>query len=123
MRQSLNVPATTFKTIFRERFAPQFVTALLRTCGVRRRRPPLLSAFELIAALIFHVVAGPGKLAAHVKLVTGKTTTDGALSQRRALLPMEVFDGLLRAALQPKANPKQHPDAFYQGLRLCGLAG
>ena len=123
MRQPLNVSATTFKAIFRERFAPQFITALLRACGVRRRRPPAVSAFELIAALVFHVVAGPGKLAAHVKLVTGKTITDGALSQRRALLPVEVFDGLLRAALEPKANPKQHPDAFYQGLRLCGLDG
>jgi hypothetical protein len=123
MRQQLNVSATTFKAIFRERFAPQFIAALLRACGVRRRRPPTVSTFELIAALVFHVVAGPGKLGAHVKQVTGKTITDGALSQRRALLPVEVFDGLMRAALEPKANPKEHPDAFYHGLRLCGLDG
>jgi hypothetical protein len=123
MRHQLHVPATTFKAIFRQRFAPQFITALLRARGVRRRRPPVVSPFELIAGLVFHGVAGPGKLAAHVKQLTGKTITDGALSQRRALLPVEVFDGLLRAALQPKANPQKHPDAFYQGLRLCGLDG
>ena len=109
--------------IFRERLAPQLITATLRKCGVRRRRPPLVSTYKLIAGLVFHVVAGPGKLGAHVKQVTGKTITDGALSQRRALLPVEVFDELLRAALAPKADLKLHPDAFYQGLRLCGLDG
>jgi len=123
MRTQLNVSAASFLEIFRERFAPQFIRATLRKCGVRRRCPPLVSAYELIAGLVFHVVAGPGKLGAHVKQVTGITITDGALSQRRALLPVEVFDELLRAALAPKANPKQHPDAFYQGLRLCGVDG
>jgi Transposase DDE domain len=29
----------------------------------------------------------------------------------------------MKAALQPKANPQRHPDAFYQGLRLCGIDG
>ena len=123
MRDNANVPAATFMALFGESFTHQSIGALLRACGVRRRRPPGVSAFELICSLIFHVVAGPGKFAAHVKQLTGKVITDGALSQRRAVLPVEVFEGMMKAALQPKANPKRHPDAFYQGLRLCGIDG
>ena len=73
--------------------------------------------------LIFHVIAGPGKFSAHVKELTGKVITDGALSQRRALLPVEVFERIMEAALQPKADRQRHSDAFYQGLRLCGIDG
>lgn len=123
MQNNTNVPAATFMALFGELFTHQSIGALLRACGVRRRRPPGVSAFELIGSLIFHVVAGPGKFAAHVKQLTGKVITDGALSQRRAVLPVGVFEGMMKAALQPKANPKRHPDAFCQGLRLCGIDG
>jgi hypothetical protein len=58
-----------------------------------------------------------------VKAVTGKSITDGALSQRRALLPPALFEQIMAAALKPKAQPAQHPAAFYHGLRLCGLDG
>lgn len=103
--------------------SPQSIEASLRAQGVLRRRPPGVSAFEVIGSLIFHAVAGPGKLSAHVKQLTGKAITDGALSQRRALLPMEVFQQMMETALQPKADPKEHPEAFYRGLRLCGIDG
>jgi len=123
MRNKTVVPAATFKGLFREVFSWQLICGRLRACGFRRRRPPEVSAPELICALVFHVVAGPGKLAAHVKQMTGKALTDGALAQRRALLPLDIFEGMMRAALKPKANPARHPDAFYQGLRLCGIDG
>ena len=123
MRNKAVVAGSTFKTLFRQVFSYQFIYGLLRACGLRRRRPPEVSAAELICGLVFHVVAGPGKLAAHVKKLTGKDITDGALAQRRALLPLEIFEGMMGAALKPKADPAQHPDAFYQGLRLCGIDG
>ena len=123
MRNKTVVPAATFKDLFREVFSWQFICGRLRACGFRRRRPPEVSAPELICGLVFHVVAGPGKLAAHVKQLTGKDVTDGALAQRRALLPLDIFEGMMSAALKPKANPAQHPDAFYHGLRLCGIDG
>lgn len=117
-------PAATFKTLFfRELISWQLIYAVLRSCGVRRRRPPVLSAAELICALVFHVVAGTGTLARHVKELTGKQLTDGALAQRRALLPVAVFEKILAAALQPKADPGRHPDAFYRGLRLTAIDG
>jgi hypothetical protein len=123
MRNQTNVPAATFKALFGEFITHQLIYALLRACGVRRRCPAEVSAFEVICSLIFHVVAGPGKFSAHVKELTGKVITDGALSQRRALLPVEVFEGMMKAALQPKADSQRHPEAFYQELRLCGVDG
>jgi hypothetical protein len=77
----------------------------------------------LVDGLIFHPVAGGGRLARHVKTLTGKEITDGALAQRRALLPWEVFAAILSIALQPKADPQRHGEAFYHGLRLCGIDG
>jgi hypothetical protein len=69
------------------------------------------------------VVSRAGTLAQHVKKLTGKTITDGALSQRRALLPIGIFEQIMGAALRPKADPARHPQAFYRGLRLCGVDG
>jgi len=117
------VPSSTFKSRFQKLIASRTLVALLRCCGLRRRCPPLISAVELIQALSFHAVSEAGTLAQHVSQMTGKTITDGALSQRRALLPMELFDQIMAAALKPKAQPAQHPGAFYHGLRLCGLDG
>jgi hypothetical protein len=123
MRNKTVVPGSTFKTLFRQVLSYQFIYGLLRACGVRRRRPPQVSAEELICGLVFHAVAGKGTLAEHVTQLTGKDITDGALAQRRALLPQDIFQGLMSAALKAKADPAQHPDAFYQGLRLCGIDG
>lgn len=117
------IPGATFKALFQALIPCAFICALLLRCGVRRRRPPTITADELIQSLVFHVVAEAGTLAQHVKQLTGKDITDGALAQRRALLPPTVFEQLMRAALKPKAEPKQHPEAFYHGLRLCGVDG
>jgi hypothetical protein len=123
MRNKTIVPGSTFKKLFRQVFSFQFIYALLRSCGVRFRRPPEVTADELMCSLLFHAVAGPGTLAEHVRKLTGKEITDSALAQRRALWPVTIFEGMMGAALKPKADPAQHPDAFYQGLRLCGIDG
>lgn len=123
MRYKTVVPAATFKALFEELITWPFIYALLRRCGVRRRCPPVVTAVELIQSMVFHVVAEAGTLAQHVKQLTGKVITDGALSQRRTLLPMAVFDQLMGAALKPKATLQQHPDAFYHELRLCTIDG
>lgn len=123
MRNKPIVPAATFKALLRQLISWQFIYALLRACGVRRRRPPEVSAVEVIWGLVFHVVAGTGTLARPVKELTGKNITDGALAQRRALLPLDIFEGMMGAALKPQADPSQPADAFYHGLRLCGVDG
>ena len=117
MRNKPVLPAATFKALFNELIPWRFIYTLFLTCGLRRRRPPKITPVELIRGLVFHVVAGAGTLAEHVTQFTGKSITDGALAQRRALLPPELFDQLLKAALRPKAQAR--PTS--RGL-LCGTA-
>lgn len=123
MRTKALVSVPTFKALFEEAIPSRRIAALLRDCGVRRRCPPIISTVKLIQGLVFHVVAEAGTLAQHVKALTAKPITDGALSQRRALLPAALFEQIMTEALKPKAQPAQHPGAFYHGLRLCGLDG
>jgi hypothetical protein len=123
MRNKTIIPAATFQALFKELISWSFIYALMRRCGLRRRCPPVITAVELIQGLVFHVVAEAGTLAQHMKQVTGKTITDGALAQRRALLPPALFEGLMGAALKPKGDPVRHPEAFYHGLRLCDVDG
>jgi hypothetical protein len=123
MRNRTVLPAPTFKALFGELLSVSVLTAILRRFAPRRRRPPQISVAEIICALVFHVVAGAGTLAEHVKQLLGIDITDGALSQRRAVLPWEIFESIMAAALKPKASRRRHPDAFYHGLRLCGIDG
>jgi hypothetical protein len=121
MRTKTVVSAATFKALFKELFTWYFIYSLLRQCGLRRRCPPYVTHVELIQSMLFHSIADAGTLAQHVKGLTGKTITDGAPAQRRALMPAAVFEELMGAALKPKADPSRHPDAFYHKLRLCGV--
>ena len=123
MRQKASVSSSTFKQLFRLFLPTKIIRRWLKLFGPAKRRPPKIAAEELIMGLVFHVLAGAGTLAEHVRELTGKTITDGALSQRRSDLPWVFFEMILNSALTPKAQPRQHPDAFYDGLRLCGLDG
>ena len=49
--------------------------------------------------------------------------SNSALSQRRGNLCWEIFEAILSSALKPRAQAKEHPSAFYAGLRLCGVDG
>src|ERR1035438_5721459 len=113
MRNNTMVPVATFRVLFTELIPCRFFYTLLRRCGVRRRCPPVVSAWELIQGLIFHVVAEAGTLAQHLKQLTGKTLTDGALAQRRARLPIAAFEQMMDATPQPKGEPTDP-----QGTRL-----
>lgn len=123
MRNKTVVPVGAYKAMFEGLVPWSFIYAVLGRSGPRRRRPPRVTAVELIQSLVFHVIAEAGTLAQHVKQLTGKTITNGALSQRRALLPISAFEEIMGHALQPKGDPRKHPEAFYQGLRLCALDG
>jgi len=109
MRNKTVVPVGTFKSMFRELIPWESLYALLSHCGVRRRCPPLISAWELMQGLVFHAVAGAGTPAEHVKELTSKTVTDGALSQRRALLPIAVFEQIMGTAGSGKSVPVTTP--------------
>lgn len=123
MQNKTRVSNSLFKQLFAQTIPLGLIRRLFRLCGPARRCPAKITPVELIMGLVFHILAGAGTLAQHLKQLTGKSITDGALSQRRAVLPWQVFESLLEAALSPKADPKKHPGAFYHGLRLCGLDG
>lgn len=123
MRHSTSVPSSVLKKLLSEFLPTPLIQRLFRLCGPARRCPAKITSTELIRGLVFHVLAGAGTLAQHMRQLTGKEITDGALSQRRTQMPWQIFESLLEAALAPKASPRKHPDAFYHGLRLCGLDG
>src|SRR3954469_22694943 len=123
MQNPTAVSKSVLKKLLSEFLPVQLINRLFRWCGPARRCPPKITPSELIRGLVFHVLAGAGTLAQHMKQLTGKTITDGALSQRRTQLHWQVFESLMEAALSSKAKVGKHPEAFYQGLRLCGLDG
>ena len=87
------------------------------------RRPPKVSACELLVGLVYHVSQGRGSLGGHLEDLTGSLISDSAASQRRLAMPWAIFEAVLEQALAPLADPALHPSAFYAGLRLVGLDG
>lgn len=53
MRNNTAVPAARFKALFQAFIPWTFIYTLLRRCGVRRRRPPLITPVELIRVWSF----------------------------------------------------------------------
>jgi hypothetical protein len=112
-----------FAKQFHSRLSPRRFASMLRALGPGLRQAKLLPAYQLVMGLVFHFLQPCGTLAAHVKRLTGIAVSDAALSQRRARLPWEVFEEILRWVLRPLAEPQKQPGAFYRGLRLVGLDG
>ena len=123
MREKASISSSTFKGLFNTFLPAKVIRRWFHLHGPAKRRKPMVSCSQLVMGLVFHVLAGAGTLVEHVRQLTGKSITDGALSQRRTGLPWIVFEMIMEEALVPKARPQQHPEAFYQGLRLCGLDG
>ena len=87
------------------------------------RRPPKVSAAELLVGLVYHVSQGNGSLGGHLEDLTGRSISDSAASQRRLAMPWAIFEAVLAEALAPLGDPDLHPSAFYRGRRLVGLDG
>ena len=87
--------------------------------GPRRK----VSASQIIAGLIAHVLQIQGCFAFHMKLFFGMDISASALSQRRAAMGSEPFRAILRGTLRPLALAAGHPGCFFKGLRLTGIDG
>ena len=123
-KASRNLPLVTdFKKAIRLLLPIRQVDKVFRLFGPAKRRPAWGKHWELLYSLVYHLLLPMGTFSEHVKQMTGKTISDSALSQRRAVIPWQVFESLMEACLKPKAKPRLHPEAFYQGLRLCGIDG
>jgi hypothetical protein len=112
-----------FQKQFRSRLSPRKFATILHALGPRLRQAKLLPAYQLIMGLVFHFLQPCGRLAAHMKRLSGIELSDAALAQRRARLPWQIFEEILRLVLRPLAEPKNQPGAFYHGLRLVGMDG
>jgi hypothetical protein len=123
MRKQTPLSSSTFRTLYSRLLPPTRVRRIFKLCGPVRRRPWCLSQVELIMSLVWHVLQNAGSLAENAAVLTRKKISDAALSQRRAVLPWQVFESILECALRPRAKLREHPEAFYQGLRLCGTDG
>ena len=97
--------------------------AILTQHGPRRRCPPRLSGYKLLAGLVYHVSQKGGPFGAHLQELTGEPISEAAASERRLAMPWEVFAAILEAALVPLAEPAPHPEAFFAGRRLVGIDG
>jgi hypothetical protein len=94
----------------------------LPTVGRRRGRKPRVPLAQLLPALIFHVMQGPGTLAEHAARLFDDTLVDSAWADRRARLPWTVFAELLRRLLRPRAT-RRDAAAFWRGWRVVALDG
>ena len=122
--QKQTAPAgSVFKSLFRQLLPTRTIHAIFALDGPAQRCPAKLSPSQLVMSLVFHFLAGAGTFSQHVWHLMRISISDSALAQRRALIAWPVFESLLAAALRPKADPRRHPEAFYHGLRLCGIDG
>lgn len=114
--------AHAFRQLFTARFDRTKLRQIWRSHRTPRRRP-VLSFDLLLLGLVYHVLIGVGTLQEHIEELTGKSLTASSLSQRRQRLPWAIFEQIMALVLQRRADPKQHPQAFWHGLRLMTLDG
>jgi hypothetical protein len=89
----------------------------------KRGRPAQLALTDLLASLLFHFICGTGTAAEHMWQLLGKGLSDSAISERRLVLPWEMWNRWLRDALRCRAHRRRHPEAFYRKWRLTALDG
>ena len=88
-----------------------------------RGRKPRVSVTQLLPTLTWHAMQDTGTLAEHLFQLFRQPLADSSWSDRRLRLPWEIFAELMRRALRPRANARQHPDAFWRRWRLVALDG
>lgn len=88
-----------------------------------RGRPPRVPLTALLEALVFHVMHRFGTLGEHFALLHEDALGDSGCSERRQLLPWQVFAGLMQRALRPLAQTRRHKECFWRGWRLVAVDG
>jgi len=112
-----------FLRVMDQMICPQQLQTLCERFAPRPRTARKVSSEELVSSLIFHQLQPSGTLAHHGARLHGTKMSDSAYSQRRQLLPVELFDQIMTAALKPLADAARQPESFYEGYRLVGVDG
>ena len=123
MQNNTHSSPQSFDTLFNELLSQEVSDEIFQAHGPARRRPAILSARDLVKAMVFQNLQASGTLAQAVELGVGLDISDAALSQRRTCMEFEPFYWILESALKPVADPQEHPEAFYKGWRLLGIDG
>ena len=84
---------------------------------------PKLSAWQLLASMVYHALGSAGDLSARARQLFGVDIKDSSLSERRQRIGLAPFRWLMENALRPIAEENHHVASFYQGMRLCGIDG
>jgi hypothetical protein len=108
---------------FRQAWSQLVGRAPAPTLPVRRGRKPRVPLTQVLSALTFHVMQGPGTLGEHFAELFAAPLADSSLADRRARLPWAVFAELMRRVLRPRATRSRQPDAFWAGWRLVAFDG
>jgi hypothetical protein len=87
------------------------------------RTAPKLTASQVVTGLVFHQLQDKGTLAQHAAQLHGIKMSDSAHTQRRELLPVELFDAVVSSSLAPLAEASRDEDCFFEGLRVLGVDG
>lgn len=122
-RLDLHVELQSFRHTYEQLLPPQTVAAIADAHHSGRGAPPILPTPDLVMSNVYHELSECGTFAEHTRELTGIDIADASLTERRARLDAAVFSQVMDAALQPIADPQQHPEAFYHGLRLLGIDG
>lgn len=112
-----------FLSVMEQMISKKQLKAICQRHAPKPRSKPKLSSQALVTSLVFHQLQPAGTLAEHGAQLHGIRMSDSAYSQRRQLLPVELFDQLMAAALQPLADSARQPESFYEGYRLVGVDG
>lgn len=116
-------PACGFCSAFDQLISAAKLEVATRYKKSTRGRPPKVSVRQLVHGLVFHVMMGAGSFREHLAMVSGVELSGSAASERRRVLPGEVFARILDWALCPMARARKHRQAFYRGLRLVAIDG
>lgn len=111
------------RILFEGRLPAKLLNGIFRRHHSGRGAPARLTFAQLLLGLVYHVLMGHGSLSEHMEELFGISISGSALTQRQQGLSGQIFQEILDVGLQPMADPKRHPSAFYKGLRLVGVDG
>jgi hypothetical protein len=93
------------------------------TLAARRGRKPRVPVTDVLSALTFHMMNGPGTLGEHFVELFDEPLADSSVAGRRARVPWDVFAELMRRVSRPRATRTRDPEAFWRGWRLVAIDG
>ena len=91
----------------------------------KRGRSRKVSNQSILRSLVFHSFMGnnTGSLSEHMKQLEELTLSDSSISQRRKMIPQQIFEELCDLSLKPISQRDKHSGSFYKGMLLLGIDG